>query len=199
MRPAVAIKAIGYAPHRDEWYSSDSMAPVTSFMIASNDPVLYAPAIETAEPGTSRERPAHDADGVDAGLRSALVELADDRESMCRDCARDLRAALDAHPAPETPAPVEARCPDCGALGGGHGTVHTRYGNGGGGNSPCPRTPAPVSDARREDARTEAACAWADDRKDYGISSDPLDAAHKAFMAGRQSVLGTLDAGGVQR
>lgn len=60
-------------------------------------------------------------------------------------------------------------------------------------------TPAPVSDSRREDERPEAACAWADYRKDYGISSDPLDAAHKAFMAGRQSVLGTLDAGGVQR
>lgn len=32
----------------------------------------------------------------------------------------------------------ETRCPTCGASGGAHGLVHDRYGNGGGGNRPCP-------------------------------------------------------------
>ena len=31
------------------------------------------------------------------------------------------------------------RCPKCGGLDGAHGSVHTRYGNGGGGNRPCSR------------------------------------------------------------
>jgi hypothetical protein len=32
---------------------------------------------------------------------------------------------------------ADARCPECGGIGGAHGLVHTRYGNGGGGNAPC--------------------------------------------------------------
>lgn len=41
--------------------------------------------------------------------------------------------------------PGEARCPECGALGGAHGFVHVRYPQGGGGwNRPCSRRPAPV-------------------------------------------------------
>ena len=31
------------------------------------------------------------------------------------------------------------RCPDCLGTNGVHSTLHTRYGNGGGGNRPCPR------------------------------------------------------------
>ena len=31
------------------------------------------------------------------------------------------------------------RCLECGGLDGAHGRVHTRYGNGGGGNRPCSR------------------------------------------------------------
>ena len=34
---------------------------------------------------------------------------------------------------------TETRCPTCGGRDGAHGLVHTRYGNGGGGNKPCPR------------------------------------------------------------
>jgi hypothetical protein len=30
----------------------------------------------------------------------------------------------------------------------------------------------------------EAACAWADYRKDYGVRSQEMTAAYKAFMAG---------------
>lgn len=33
-RPAVAIKGTGYGPDSDKWHSSDSMAPVTSFLLA---------------------------------------------------------------------------------------------------------------------------------------------------------------------
>lgn len=33
-------------------------------------------------------------------------------------------------------------CPDCAGINGEHGLVHTRYGNGGGGNIPCPRSMA---------------------------------------------------------
>lgn len=37
----------------------------------------------------------------------------------------------------------QTRCTSCGASGGTHGLVHERYGNGGGGNRPCPAgTPA---------------------------------------------------------
>jgi len=32
----------------------------------------------------------------------------------------------------------ETRCPKCGGLNGAHNLVHVRYGNGGGGNKPCP-------------------------------------------------------------
>lgn len=51
------------------------------------------------------------------------------------------------------------------------------------------------------DEAVEAACAWSDYRKDYGVSSEKHVRVleHKAFLAGRQSALGTLDAGGVQR
>jgi hypothetical protein len=31
-------------------------------------------------------------------------------------------------------------CQKCGGLNGNHGLVHVRYGNGGGGNRPCPNT-----------------------------------------------------------
>ena len=40
----------------------------------------------------------------------------------------------------------ETRCPLCGGLNGAHGLVHTRYGNGGGGNKPCPTTPPTVTE-----------------------------------------------------
>lgn len=45
MRPAVAIKATAYGAdaERGRWYSSDSMAPVSSLTIAGSDPVLLAP------------------------------------------------------------------------------------------------------------------------------------------------------------
>ncbi|MFJ2298124.1 hypothetical protein [Oerskovia paurometabola] len=51
-RPAVAIKAATYGPtsERGRWYSSDSMAPVSSLTIAGCDPVLHAPA--SPEPQT---------------------------------------------------------------------------------------------------------------------------------------------------
>jgi hypothetical protein len=39
------------------------------------------------------------------------------------------------------------RCPKCGGANGQHGFVHTRYGNGGGGNRMCPD--APKVDASR--------------------------------------------------
>jgi hypothetical protein len=58
-------------------------------------------------------------------------------------------------------------------------------------------TPAPVSDTRREEPETvEAACAWSDYRRAYGASAA---AEHRAFMAGRASVLGRLDGEGVLR
>lgn len=44
MRHAVAIKAAGYGPDGDRWHSSDSMAPVSSLVIADGDPVLLVPA-----------------------------------------------------------------------------------------------------------------------------------------------------------
>ena len=34
---------------------------------------------------------------------------------------------------------AEERCPVCMAMGGRHDTVHSRHGNGGGSNRPCPR------------------------------------------------------------
>lgn len=34
-----------------------------------------------------------------------------------------------------------ARCPKCLGLNGAHGMIHRRYGNGGGGNYPCPLNP----------------------------------------------------------
>ena len=37
------------------------------------------------------------------------------------------------------PASSGERCLECGGLDGAHGRVHTRYGNGGGGNLPCSR------------------------------------------------------------
>lgn len=40
------------------------------------------------------------------------------------------------------PAPAREICPNCGSSDGRHGVVHTRHGNGGGSNHPCPRTPA---------------------------------------------------------
>ena len=47
----------------------------------------------------------------------------------------------------------------------------------------------------------DAACAWSDFRKDYGVSGDDKvrRREHRAFMAGWQSARGTIDAGGVQR
>ncbi|MDF2848877.1 MAG: hypothetical protein K0R97_2859 [Oerskovia sp.] len=66
---------------------------------------------ETDGPGTSRERSAHDAaGGADAGLRGALVELAD-RWGPYKP-ASDLRAVLGAHPAPETGMATLAIPPD---------------------------------------------------------------------------------------
>lgn len=58
----------------------------------------------------------------------------------------------------------------------------------------------PAPDTRRED-HLDAACAWSDFRKDYGVSGDDKvrRQEHRAFMAGWQSARGTIDAGGVQR
>lgn len=36
------------------------------------------------------------------------------------------------------------RCPSCGQVGGGHGMVHVRHGNGGGHNEPCPKAGEPT-------------------------------------------------------
>jgi hypothetical protein len=96
-RPAVALKATNTGPDRDKWFSSDSMAPVSSLTIAANNPVLYAP-VDTTGPGTSRERPAHDAGGVDAGSWGALVQLAEDYESVNGVVSPDIRAVLAARP-----------------------------------------------------------------------------------------------------
>lgn len=61
----------------------------------------------TGQPGTSRDRSAHDAGGVDAGLRGALVELvngwsAREGRHWLDDVVGVLRALLAPHPAPET-------------------------------------------------------------------------------------------------
>lgn len=58
----------------------------------------------------------------------------------------------------------------------------------------------PHPDTRRED-HLDAACAWSDFRKDYGVSGDDKvrRREHRAFMAGWQSARGTIDTGGVQR
>jgi hypothetical protein len=50
-----------------------------------------------------------------------------------------------------------------------------------------------------ENETEAAALAWADYRKDYGVNSADMTAAHKAFLAGWQARAGELDAGGVQR
>lgn len=45
--------------------------------------------------------------------------------------------------------------------------------------------PVEFAKVEEEDAEAdELACAWADYRKDYGVSADDLTAAHKAFKAG---------------
>lgn len=79
MRPAVAIKAIGYGPDCDKWHSSDSMAPVTSFTIASNHPVLHVPAVEPTTFTTAAELQAwlYETDIVEPF--SHLLRDADDR------------------------------------------------------------------------------------------------------------------------
>ena len=41
----------------------------------------------------------------------------------------------------DQPIRSEERCPKCGGLNGSHGLVHTRHGNGGGSNGPCPNQP----------------------------------------------------------
>jgi hypothetical protein len=48
---------------------------------------------------------------------------------------------------------------------------------------------------------TEVACAWADFRKDYGVSAEgrTRKAEHRAFRAGWEAARGTLDVGGPQR
>jgi hypothetical protein len=103
--------------------------------------------------GTSRERSAHDAgSGPGAGFRGALVELAEhyERESVfpeeAHGPAKELRALLVAHPAPETDAthhPLNPDCPEPGCRDSGtHGHV---------GGYTVPWQTAPVSDTRRED------------------------------------------------
>jgi hypothetical protein len=44
--------------------------------------------------------------------------------------------------------------------------------------------PKPEPVVVRDPELDEIACAWSDYRKDYGIGSDPLVTAHKAFKAG---------------
>lgn len=103
-------------------------------------------------------------------------------EAQARAVADAVVAARSSQPAP---------CPRCGGTGE-HGMVHTRYGNGGGGNRPCPEAqPTPVA----FEADTDRAVAWADYRKEYGASR----AEHKAFRAGWDAAKGDLDVGGVQR
>lgn len=50
-----------------------------------------------------------------------------------------------------------------------------------------------------ENEKTERQCAWADYRKDYGVSESEMVAAHKAFMAGWDAARGNLDVGGALR
>jgi len=45
----------------------------------------------------------------------------------------------------------EIRCPKCGGLNGAHGLVHTRHGNGGGSNSPCPNREIRPDEGGRND------------------------------------------------
>lgn len=49
---------------------------------------------------------------------------------------------------------------------------------------PSPRTVPEVSPPELTDEQVDAACAWSDYRKDYGVSTEHLSAAHKAFLAG---------------
>lgn len=44
-----------------------------------------------------------------------------------------------------------------------------------------------MSGPTTEDEKLEAAADWSTYRADYGIGSDPLIAAHKAFLAGWQA------------
>ncbi|RBO78308.1 hypothetical protein [Nocardia puris] len=58
---------------------------------------------------------------------------------------------------------------------------------------PITRLHRPADDARTDPTMTEAdrmACEWSDYRKAYGIGSDPLTAAHKAFRAGWEAATG---------
>jgi hypothetical protein len=48
------------------------------------------------------------------------------------------RSKLSASMEDNSDAPSFNRCTRCGGLNGAHGLVHERYGNGGGGNKPCP-------------------------------------------------------------
>ncbi|AHH16570.1 hypothetical protein NONO_c17700 [Nocardia nova SH22a] len=49
-----------------------------------------------------------------------------------------------------------------------------------------------------EDTKARQACEWSDYRKD-GIASDPLTAAHKAFLAGWSAAMGNTFEGGPLR
>mgnify|MGYP003375895457 CR=1 FL=1 len=53
--------------------------------------------------------------------------------AVCDECARTCLA--------DYLVEVNGRCPRCGGINGTHGYVHVRYGNGGGGNRPCPVSP----------------------------------------------------------
>lgn len=66
---------------------------------------------------------------MSGATRLTEIEAARRAERAYRARAADLRDAL-AEPEP---------CPECGGLGGVHGMVHVRYGNGGGGNRACSR------------------------------------------------------------
>jgi hypothetical protein len=52
----------------------------------------------------------------------------------------------------------------------------------------CPhhidRPPVIEPEPVRDPERGEMACAWADYRKDYGVPTEHMAAAHKAFLAG---------------
>ena len=55
------------------------------------------------------------------------------------------------------------------------------------GGTRVPSNAAEYAKNHPADKDVERACAWADYRKDYGVSTREMNAAHKAFLAGWQA------------